>query len=125
MLSADHEILAKLEPVEAAATKVANGYAPFVIPSRCQVQLCRKSRKTFQIPAFECKDCIIRLTQAMEDKEMQIVSCADVEIIKVPSTADSIAEALVAEKNTTNADGTHSVQRDAHTWFPCLMQPRL
>lgn len=47
---------------------------------------------------------------------MQIVSCADVEIVKVPSTSDSIAAALVAEKNTSNTDGeTPEADSDDHT----------
>ncbi|KAI6242616.1 MOXD1-like protein 2 [Aphelenchoides fujianensis] len=65
VLSGD-EILGKLEPADGEETDGSKDEG--------------KSSISLKLPNFECKACVLRLTQSTPDGEMQFVSCADIQL---------------------------------------------
>ncbi|KAI6197320.1 hypothetical protein M3Y94_01209900 [Aphelenchoides besseyi] len=53
-----------------------------------------KSTMSLKLPDFNCKSCVLRLTQSTPDGEMEFISCADVQIAHLADGANTTSNSL-------------------------------
>jgi hypothetical protein len=57
-----------------------------------------RSTKAIRLPDFECKSCVLRLTQFTDNTDTEVVSCADVQILQLAADSNSTTSVVPQSK---------------------------